>query len=285
MLYDHLERVGNGTGLDFRPRTKIRKPETLAPLSTTPDLAVAARFSASHHGFLFLMTTTSFMQRGAALRGLEAAQARSQRAFLFLAYNAIHSIITLPKTMTPQADEAYGQLVAGLDAGDYTDVRQNAAGALLSVDRSLESVFAALGDRADETLFVFASDNGGLAGFGGSNWPLRGEKLTLFEGGVRVPAFLWAGSKLTRRTAGTTYSGLVHVSDITPTLLGAAFGDVAWDGYGRDLHRVLLEGAGPEREDLLYGASASAEDSQAAAALVAVAPGSDSQASAGSSSL
>ena len=39
----------------------------LAPLSTTPDLSTAARFSTGREAFLFLVTARSFMQRGAEL--------------------------------------------------------------------------------------------------------------------------------------------------------------------------------------------------------------------------
>ena len=40
----------------------------------------------------------------------------------------------------------------------------------------------------DSTLIVFSSDNG--AGYGPANGRLRGKKGFVFEGGVRVPAFV-----------------------------------------------------------------------------------------------
>ncbi|MDZ7784643.1 MAG: sulfatase-like hydrolase/transferase [Halioglobus sp.] len=49
---------------------------------------------------------------------------------------------------------------------------------------------------ADNTIVVFTSDNGG-AGYIGLpevNHPYRGWKITLFEGGIRVPMFVkWPG--------------------------------------------------------------------------------------------
>ena len=63
------------------------------------------------------------------------------------------------------------------------------------------------------TVWIQLSDNGGDTAAGASNWPLRGTKNSIWEGGVRVPAFVWVGRGLAasglRATAGTTYEGLV----------------------------------------------------------------------------
>ena len=43
--------------------------------------------------------------------------------------------------------------------------------------------------------------------------PLRGQKGTLFEGGVRSSAFIWKAD-LPAAVRGTTYRGLMHVTDV-----------------------------------------------------------------------
>ena len=67
-----------------------------------------------------------------------------------------------------------------------------------------------------ETLVVFAGDNGGwlLAGAraGSSNWPLRGGKVSDFEGGVRVVSFI-SGGFLPPALSGTRHRGYIHIAD------------------------------------------------------------------------
>ena len=55
-------------------------------------------------------------------------------------------------------------------------------------------------------------------GTGTSNWPLRGGKHTLWEGGVRGTALIHSRSLLPH-AKGTPFDSLMHVSDWVPTII------------------------------------------------------------------
>lgn len=70
----------------------------------------------------------------------------------------------------------------------------------------------------EHTLVIYTSDNGPWLGFGdqsGSAEPLRGGKLTTWEGGVRVPCIMRWPNNI---PAGTICSELVTIMDIMPTI-------------------------------------------------------------------
>ncbi|WP_128548622.1 sulfatase family protein [Larkinella soli] len=107
--------------------------------------------------------------------------------FLYLAYNAPHSIVQPPaewlekvKRRQPGITEKRAKLVALIE---HLDDR---------IGRVMQALRA--NGQADRTLVVFTSDNGGALNEGSLNGPWRGGKQDMFEGGIRVPAFAgWAG--------------------------------------------------------------------------------------------
>lgn len=93
------------------------------------------------------------------------------------------------------------------------------------VDRSVARIERALRPTWNDTVLFFLSDNGGILRHGSSNGPLRGEKGSYFEGGIRVPAFV-SGGLAPRRI----FHGLVHITDIYATILGLHSIDNDGDG-------------------------------------------------------
>merc|ERR1719454_1494604 len=71
----------------------------------------------------------------------------------------------------------------------------------------------------DNTLLVFVSDNGGPIYEPGAanNHPLRGGKLSDWEGGVRTNAFL-SGGYVPPERRGSRFSGVISIADWYSTL-------------------------------------------------------------------
>ena len=119
-----------------------------------------------------------------------------------------------------------------------------------NVDGAVGTLLDALGDRelTDDTLVIFTSDNGpetlgrypGAARSYGATGGLRGMKLWLYEGGIRVPGVVsWPG-RIEPRTDDTP----VGAVDLLPTLCGLA-GAAVPEGRtldGADLAPLLLRG-------------------------------------------
>ncbi|XP_049269203.1 arylsulfatase B-like isoform X1 [Rhipicephalus sanguineus] len=98
-----------------------------------------------------------------------------------------------------------------------------------ALDKSVGEIFEALHERGmlNDTFLSFSSDNGAAATFWGTNgassYPLRGEKSSLWEGGVRVPGFIWTAEPLWRGR-GSQYDHIFHATDWLPTLYEMAGG-------------------------------------------------------------
>ncbi len=135
----------------------------------------------------------------------------------------------------------------------------NAAyGAMIErLDAAIGRIFDAIRNAGldEDTMVVFSSDNGatfeqrtyGAPAFHDSNGPFRGQKRSLEEGGIRVPAFVrWPG----RVPAGRRSDTPVHMTDVMPTMLAAA-GISPGAGWKLDGHNLLEHFAGkaapPER--------------------------------------
>jgi iduronate 2-sulfatase len=98
---------------------------------------------------------------------------------------------------------------------------------------------------------TFEGGNEGASAYHDSNRPFRGEKRTLWEGGLRVPALVrWPGHV----PAATVSSAIVQMTDVFPTVLAAAGGrpDPGWKLDGLDLLPVWTGQERPPERTLFW---------------------------------
>ena len=124
---------------------------------------------------------------------------RDEPFFLYLAHMHVHVPHYAPERFRKQSYNGdYGACVECVDW--CTDVIRNELKAL-----GLEQ----------DTLVIFTSDNGSRGDRGGSNQPLRGNKATTFDGGLRVPCIMvWPG----HIPAGTVVNDVALSIDFYKTL-------------------------------------------------------------------
>ena len=148
--------------------------------------------------------------------GSSSSSSAAAPLFLYAAFQAIHAPLNTPPpdAWTPEDESLFDALDQDCTSGH----RRTVARIARTLDRAIERVIGALEAHGmlDGTVVAFAPDNGACPADGGSNWPMRGTKFSNYEGGVRVPAFVWS-AKLPLTLRGTTYHGLMHAADWLPT--------------------------------------------------------------------
>ena len=166
-----------------------------------------------------------------AIAEMERAKADGKPFYLNFAHFGVHTPIEAAKDF----------------AADYKDTalvqkEKDYATMVADVDRSLGRILEAL-DRlglAGDTVVVFLSDNGGFVPRAGSfvhrNLPLRSGKGSAYEGGLRTPLVIrWPGTA----QAGALSREVASITDLLPTLVGAAGGKVPTGVDGRNLAPAL----------------------------------------------
>jgi arylsulfatase A len=174
--------------------------------------------------------------------------------FLYLAYVATHFGIAAP------TDEVARHLGKFPEADPELPLNATYAAMVTRLDRNIGRLVETLKrlDLTRETLIVFASDHGATFESGNqgtsaaldSNRPFRGQKRTLWEGGIRVPSVVsWPGTV----PEGVIAQEVVHLTDLLPTFVAAGGGSVdpawridginqlpVWTGKAAEAERTLF---------------------------------------------
>ncbi|XP_077523166.1 arylsulfatase I-like [Amblyomma americanum] len=178
------------------------------------------------------------------LSTIDKSKQQQKPMFLYVAFQAVHAPLQVPSRYRKKCSV-------------YVNPKRKKICEMLAVmDHAVGLVVKKLKeeDMWKNTLLVFISDNGGQVLYGGNNWPLRGNKNTLFEGGTRVPAFV-AGPLVQK--GGRYSASFMHVVDWFPTLLSAADGgskaDLRKDLDGVDQWAAIRDGTvGGTRTEFIY---------------------------------
>ena len=150
---------------------------------------------------------------------------KDESFFLFASFNAPHIPL-----QAPEADQALYSFVE--------DERRRTYCAMVHrLDVNVGRIIEELKQQGlyEHTVIVFLSDNGGYLNNNVSiNAPFRGQKGTLYEGGVHVPFII---SYPKEYKSGTVYEKPVSALDILPTFVAFAGGKI---GPEEDVHGVDL---------------------------------------------
>lgn len=153
---------------------------------------------------------------------LKFIQSNADRPFfLYIPHPMVHSPLNASKDFEGKSDNGiYGDAVEEIDWS---------VGQILSKLQEL--------DIDENTMVVFTSDNGPTRK--GVATPLRGNKSTTYEGGIRVPFLArWPG----KIPKGSTFDGITSTMDLLPTFTRFAGGDIPDDRKldGKDISKILL---------------------------------------------
>jgi arylsulfatase A-like enzyme len=164
---------------------------------------------------------------GQALKWIDGRRGSGRPFFALITPNAAHTPLQCP--------EEYASRHAGQVPPDVARF----FGLIENIDDNFGRLLAKLKDTGleDNTLVIFLTDNGGTLGVQVFNAGMRGQKVTPYQGGTRVPSF-W------RWPAG--FKGSVDVDalaahiDIFPTLAAIAGADLTAEAKAQIEGRCLL---------------------------------------------
>lgn len=178
---------------------------------------------------------------------------RDERFVLYLSHYAVHIPLEAKQKLVEKYDQKQPKPAGRINNPIYAAMVEH-------VDQSLGRIVQTLDELklADNTLLIFFSDNGGLfkrfddAGVEVMrNTPLRAEKGTLYEGGIREPLIVrWPG----KIAAGSECAEVVSSVDFVPTMIDVAGlkQEVRHNIDGVSLLPLLMQSGGIDRDAIFW---------------------------------
>jgi len=226
-------------------------------------------------------TNTADLIRDAAIEFIRRkARHQSKPFFLYLPFQNIHG----PYTTQQKFFDLYR------DRSQFTEAEATMFGYISELDDAVGSIVAQLksSNVFNDTIVIFSSDNGApsagdevdhpVSHPGGGmhyiarNYPLRGSKSFIWEGGTKVPGFVSGGSQLIPAEArGSTSEKLMHVTDWLPTLRATLNLDATgFPSDGVDMWASLTTQVPSARTEMLYNVNPLCHSGQAGAPKAAI---------------
>ena len=219
--FSHFTAAVNGSVLTF-PGLDLRN-------NTLPDPSKNGVYS-----------TTLFTE--AIVQAINKHETDETPFFIYAAYQSVRAPLQAPQKYLDQC-----QFIP-------YEMRRQFCALLVATDEGIANITNLLEekDMLKDTIIIFTTDNGGQTRQGSSNWPLRGGKNTVFEGGVHGSAYVW-GAEL------PSYDNkqLIHVTDWLPTIVEGIAGlklnrkkKKALDGYNV-WRKIVFDRRTPRKEILI----------------------------------
>ncbi|GAB0100712.1 hypothetical protein DMENIID0001_167950 [Sergentomyia squamirostris] len=167
---------------------------------------------------------------------------------LITSFNAPHAAIGNISLEAPQSEIEKLRYIPDRDMRTY-------AAMVTRMDRGIGKIIKEL-DRKEmlsNSIILFYSDNGapirGLFEIPASNYPLRGQKNSPWEGGVRVAAAVWSPMMEVRHVVSNE---LIHNSDWLPTFLAMTGSRPVKKLYGFDIWPTLQKNLPSPRREIIH---------------------------------
>lgn len=193
---------------------------------TTPSL----EYNGTYSSFPYLIQAENILKN------------RDQKVplFMYMAYQSTHSPV-----------EIYNDSDLLLYSNQQNPFRKNYSALVTQLDRDFGHLMDLLKkyEIYNESIIIFTGDNGGEVRAGGNNYPLRGAKGTLYEGGSRAAAFIH--SPLLNET-GYTYNGMIHAVDWFSTIVELAEGKRDKNQDGINVWNEIIKNEASLRKEFVY---------------------------------